>query len=181
MDRFMEHTTGCICIFSFLWNAAYSSDFEESRKKIREEMESFDRSFTVARVVVPIVMVLMFLGSCVIFWCIWYHRRQRFFAMQEQQRHVPPRLAPAPGPGPVTSGATSFGHSEVNPLISRAVTPPPAPYPPQPAMSYPTEGPYSNFNCAPSAQPCSGTAMPSAPPEPPPPYNTYSSETKPPL
>lgn len=178
----MELAVGYICVCSFLWNVAHSFDFDEHQKKVREEMESFDRSFTVARVVVPIVMVLMFLGSCVIFWCIWYHRRQRFWAMQEQQRHVPPRLAPAPGPGPVTAGATTFRHSEVNPLIPRAVTPPPpAPYQPQPATSYPTEGPYTNFSSAPSAQPFSGPAMPSAPPEPPPPYNTYSSETKQPL
>ncbi|KAK8765195.1 hypothetical protein V5799_032192 [Amblyomma americanum] len=179
MDRFIQNTAGGICIGSFLWNVVHSSDFEDARKKMREKM---DRSFTVARFVVPMIMVLMFVGSCVIFWCIWYHRRQRFWAMQQQQQcRMPPPLAPAPGPGPVTSGATTFGHSEVNPLIPRAVTPPPpAFYPPQPATC-PTEGPYANFNSAPSAQLLSGAAMPSAPREPPPPYNTYSSETKQPL
>lgn len=178
----MKHTAGCICVCSFLWNVAHSFDFEESRRKMREEMDSLDRSFAVARVLVPVIMVLMFLGSCAIFWCIWYRRRQRFWAMQQQQRHVTPRLAPAPGPGPVIAGVTTFGHSEVNPLIPRAVTSPPtAPYQPQPTTSYPMERPYTNFSSAPSGQPFSGTAVPSAPPDPPPPYNTHSSEAKQPL
>ncbi|XP_077500000.1 uncharacterized protein LOC144110777 [Amblyomma americanum] len=185
MDHFIQHATRRFSICCLLWNVAHSYDFEtfeEKHKRLKEEVESahrnFDRSFNTVRVVVPVVMGMLFVLFCVIFCCISYRRRQRFWEMQQQQQHhVPPPLGLAPGPGPVTSGAITYSYSHGNPPIPRAVAPPTpaAPYPPQPAGAYPWGGPYTNLNNAPSSQPYNATATPwpCAPPPPP-----YSGETK---
>lgn len=168
MDNFIRHVTRAVCMCSFFWNVVHSSDFEQAHKDFEEtqkrheempvkaqELRSSSSSFGIIPIVIPIVMVMLFLTCCVIICCIAYRRRQRFWAMhQDQQNLVAPPLAVAPGPGPVTSGATGYNCPNQNPPIPIAVTlPPPVPYvpqpaglpppyAPQPAGLYPMGGPY---------------------------------------
>ncbi|XP_077497302.1 uncharacterized protein LOC144107937 isoform X1 [Amblyomma americanum] len=124
MDHFVQHAARDVYVCSIFWNVAQAIRFFVKKASKREPWSPND----VARIYVPMVILVLFIGGCFIFWCIWQCRK--FRSKEQQKPHTTSLpLGKARVPGPMTSHATTDMHRNVNPLNSREV----APYPPQPA------------------------------------------------
>lgn len=124
MDHFVQHAARDVYVCSIFWNVAQAIRFFVKKASKREPWSPND----VARIYVPMAILVLFIGGCFIFWCIWQCRK--FRSKEQQKPHTTSLpLGKARVPGPMTSHATTDMHRNVNPLNSREV----APYPPQPA------------------------------------------------
>lgn len=164
----LAYSTGSIC-FVFLFDMANAED--DIHKKLREKYSAFP----LPAIIILTFMVVMFVSSCIAFWIIWYRRRQRVLGMLQPTPCMPPSLSPAPGP--VVSGMPTYMRPEARPLIPSASTFPATVNTCQKDFQEDASPPYvkNGFYCdhSSTSPPQLPTApIPSAPPQPPPPYGS---------
>ncbi|KAL1430714.1 hypothetical protein MTO96_002317 [Rhipicephalus appendiculatus] len=170
----LAYATGSVC-FVFLLDMANADD--DVLKKLRKK---YAAPFPLPAIIILTFMIVMFVTSCIVFWTIWYRRRQRALAMLQPTPCVPPSLSPAPAPGPVVSGVPTYMQPEAHPLIPGASTSLTTLNTHQKDFQEDRSPPYSKngfyYDHSSTSTPQLPTApippAPSAPPQPPPPYGS---------
>lgn len=165
MDR-LTHATGSIC-FILLHMANADDDFREKmRKKYAKPALPFWAIITV------ILILATFVTSCIMFWCVFYPRRRQALAMVQSSPS-----SSGPAPGPMVSGAPAHTYLEAYPLIpgaSRSLTTlntQQRGFQEERSPPYPKNELYSDHSSTSLPQLLTtSSSVPSAPPQPLPPY-----------
>ncbi|XP_075528611.1 uncharacterized protein LOC142560408 isoform X1 [Dermacentor variabilis] len=169
MDR-LTHAPGSICFILLSNMVNGDNDFlEKMRKKYAKPALPFWAIITI------ILILSTFVTSCIMFWCVFYPRRRQALvsAMTQSSPCVPPSLGPSPGP--MVSGAPAHSYLEAYPLVPGASTSLTSlntqrrGFQEERSPPYPKNGLHSDHSSA-SLPQLPTASMPSAPPQPLPPY-----------